>query len=828
MAGEALRFRLLGAVQAWRGDEELDLGGPLQRALIAYLLLHVGQTVSRERLIDALWDADPPPRAVRSLETKVSRLRAVLGAEATVVADRGGYVLQAPVDEIDVHWFERALAQGCALLGDSPSAAKAQLEFALRLWRGDALSGIPDGLLSVERDRLESARLQAIEARIDADLALGEQRTLVAELVELRSEHPTRERFTEQLMLALYRSGRQAEALEAYRAAHRALRDDLGLEPGPRLRELEQAILRHDEALGPLPARVHLGRAVRGKRRLAAAAIGAVVLIGVVLMAASGSERRRAPPAPGLILLNAATGDIRADLPVGDSQGLSRFGYGSLWTIGSNGIMSQVDLRTRRLVRSIPVGVQAGGIATGAGGIWVTDRNGPGLLRIDPVTGEINLRARLSTLGLRRPETNGGIVLDAGSLWVVRGAEAVDRINPSSLKLQHRVMLGQSGCGAGTASQCDVAAGGGRVWVVGGASGSLTGIREATDQVIARARLRPYACCVAVGGGSVWVAEAHDIARLSPDGRLLRRFGVTSAGIGNISYDHGYLWATADTTGQLLRIGARDDHVRTIHLGNLLVGTVAGDGVVVANALPLPGAPTRGLGPRILRVGLAQDWLNVTDPAITRPASGTGRWQWQLQHATCAELYQHATCAELYQHPDASGAAGQTLRPEVAAGPPQQPPDGRTSTIPLRADLRFSPPLNRSVTANDVRSTLTRALSPELGPDAPAARILRDVVGLCAYRRGAASDIAGISLNHGALQIRTRRPMRNLARLLALPYFCVLPAGIPTPPGGYQDPVPTAAPITSPCTKAASWRYYGPTPATEGHGRGISMGSSSR
>jgi DNA-binding SARP family transcriptional activator len=783
--GDLPRFRLLGPVQAWRDGIELDLGGPLQRALLACLLLDGGRVVSRERLIDALWGVDPPPRAARNLETKVSRLRVTLGDYATVLARSGGYVLETPADEIDVWRFRQALRQARALLADEPLAARARLEVVLALWRGEALGGLPQGVLSIERDRLEDERLDALEARIDADLALGEGASLVGELRDLRSEHLVRERFTAQLMVALYRSGRQAEALETYRVTYRVLRDKLGLEPGPRLRELEQAILRHDESVGAVPMRARISGAARRRQPATVlAVIGAIMLLVVILVAGSGGAlRRRVPQRPGLILLDAASGAVRADVPVGDSQGMTRFGYGHLWTVGENGIMSEIDPQSGALLQSIPIGVQSGGIAVGAGGIWVTDRNGPTLLRIDPGTGQINLRARLSMLGLRHPEPNSGLAIDAGSLWVARGSEAVDRVNPSSLKLQRRIELGRRGCEVGSGAQCTLAAGAGHVWVAGGNGGWLARIDEGTDRVRFIDGLRPYLCCLAVGSGSVWVAEAHDIARLAPSGRLLRRYPVSSAGIGDIGYDNPYLWATADTTGQLLRIDGRTGNVRRTSLGDLLIGTAASNGIVAVNARPLPAVPTSGLGRRALRVGLSQDWLNPTDPAVTRAASGTGRWQWQLDHAICAELYTYRTVA-----------GSSTLLPELASGPPRTSSDGRIWTIAIRGDVRFSPPLNRFVTPEDVRATLVRALSPELGPAAPAADVLHDVVGLAAYRHGITNDVSGITLRHGMLQITTRRPVRDLPARLALPYFCVLPAGTPAPPGGYPDPLATAGP----------------------------------
>ena len=347
------------------------------------------------------------------------------------MARGGGYVLVVPAEDVDVYRFQRAVAEGRGLLAADPKAAQACLVAALTLWRGRVLGGVPEGLLSVERDRLEEERLQALEARIDADLVLGGGPALVSELGALCREHPLRERFTEQLMLALYRSGRQAHALATYREARRRLIDELGLEPGPRLRELEQAILSHDDSLGPLPVAQRLARTARNPRALAAIAAGCAALLTLVLALGSwGEHPRAAPPRPGLLLLDAATGAVRANLPVGRSEGSTRFGYGFVWTIGDNGVMSQVAVRSPRLVRSIPVGVLPGGVAVGAGGIWVTDRNSPTLLRLDPLTGQVNLRARLSQLGLRRPQPNGGVVFGGGSLWIARGSEAIDRQIP--------------------------------------------------------------------------------------------------------------------------------------------------------------------------------------------------------------------------------------------------------------------------------------------------------------------------------------------------------------------------------------------------------------
>ena len=186
-------------------------------------------------------------------------------------------------------------------------------------------------------------------------------------------------------MLALYRSGRQTDALEAYRLSYRHLRDELGVEPGPRLRQLEQSILRHDASLGPLPLRARLASDSRPLRLLGVAAIAcAIALVGVFVASSGSTHQRPVRPRPGLILVDAASGAVRADVPVGDSQGVTRFGYGHVWTLGENGVMAEVDPDKGALVQFIPVGVVWGGMAVGAGGIWVTDRNGPTVLGSTP------------------------------------------------------------------------------------------------------------------------------------------------------------------------------------------------------------------------------------------------------------------------------------------------------------------------------------------------------------------------------------------------------------------------------------------------------------
>jgi predicted ATPase/DNA-binding SARP family transcriptional activator len=239
-----VEFRLLGPVEVVGEGGALALGGPKQRALLAELLLRRGSAVPRERLVDALWGDKPPASAISSLQVYVHGLRRAVGPDRFETRGNAYRVCLEP-EELDVARFERLLAEA----RDAPPAhAEELLASALALWRGDALADLGDSPVRAAASALEDLRLQALELRADARLALGEHREVVAELEELVAAEPYRERFREQLVLALYRSGRQQDALDAYQDARRTL-DELGVEPGPSLRELERAILRQDPSL---------------------------------------------------------------------------------------------------------------------------------------------------------------------------------------------------------------------------------------------------------------------------------------------------------------------------------------------------------------------------------------------------------------------------------------------------------------------------------------------------------------------------------------------------------------------------------------------------
>ncbi|MFK4071790.1 BTAD domain-containing putative transcriptional regulator [Streptomyces sp. NPDC029674] len=252
-AAPQLRFQVLGPVRVWRGAQALPEGRPQERALLTALLLRAGHTATAGELIDAIWGQEPPDQALAALRTYASRLRKTIGRH-TLASEAGGYAIAPPDGALDLAVCEKYEARAAeARAAHDPHRARRALRDALALWHGEPLGGVPGPFADAQRSRLAEWRLALLEQRLSLDLELGAHLDAASELTALTAEHPLREGLRALLMLALYRGGRQGEALGVYADTHRMLDEELGVGPGPELRALHQRVLRADPGLAAPP-----------------------------------------------------------------------------------------------------------------------------------------------------------------------------------------------------------------------------------------------------------------------------------------------------------------------------------------------------------------------------------------------------------------------------------------------------------------------------------------------------------------------------------------------------------------------------------------------
>src|SRR5262245_29499218 len=308
-----MEFRILGPLEVVDQGEAVKLGGSKQRSLLAFLLLHPNQAVSRDRLIDELWGEKPPETAPTAIQVYVSQLRKALGRDV-IVTQTPGYLVRVGDGELDLERFERSVAEAQSA---PPEEASVLLTEALGLWRGTPLAELDVPLARAAGARLDEQRLAALEQRIDADLALGRHAQLVHELEGLVREHPLREHLRGQLMLALYRSGRQANALDVYRTGRRLLDEELGLEPDDELQRLEKAILNHDPSLGP-PVVAMTGRPAAEQLRRAP------------------PPAQPAVPADSVAVIDPESSRVVGHVSVGRRPVALAVGHGSIWVANAD------------------------------------------------------------------------------------------------------------------------------------------------------------------------------------------------------------------------------------------------------------------------------------------------------------------------------------------------------------------------------------------------------------------------------------------------------------------------------------------------------------
>jgi YVTN family beta-propeller protein len=742
------------------GERPLRLGGPKQRAVLVVLLLSRRRVVSTDQLMDALWGERPPATAPKTLQGYVSHLRRALGDGLLVTRGRG-YQLEVDADRVDVDRFESQVAEGrAALTRGDPVRAGELLRGALALWRGPALADFAyEAFAQPEAARLEEARLAALEERIDADLAAGAQATLVGELEALVKEHPLRERLHGQLILALYRCGRQAEALERYQEARDRLREDLGLEPGRELKELERAILVQDRTLDA-PARPP-APVVSGGRRGG----GALLLLGggLLLLAATvfaiairgGGHGRPDVTSNSVAVLDLKSGKLLGDIPVGSRPGPVVAGAGAVWVVNrDDATISQIDPTTRAVASTTAPGTSVDGLAVDSRGLWASDVRRSVAVRINPAFRSVARSVRIAPFAPNLP-TGGPIAIGPDGVWVGNGEASIMRIDSRSDRVRARIDVGND--------PEAIAIGDGSVWVADAQDDTVTRIDPQTDAVTGSIPVGGAPSAIAVAPGAVWVAspEADQVERLDPASGQ----PVATVAVGGrpsaLAVAGRSVWVVNSASGTLSRIDVATNRViSTLKVGQAPEGIAVADGKLWVS---IDAGSPRRVSPA---GGGAVKMVLTADPGGGDPALFFTDYQ-----------RAYATCALLLNYPDKAFPAGTQLQPEVASGFPVVSDQGRTYTYTIRPGFRFSPPSNQPVTAAAFQRAITRALSPRM--QSYAATFVTDIVGEHAYRAGRSSRLRGVTATGNELVIHLTRPSPDLPARLATPWFCAVPPDTP-------------------------------------------------
>lgn len=576
-AAPTLQFRILGPLEVWRDGAVVELGPRKQRAVLALLLLNANRVVPTERLIDELWGDSPPETARSALQVYVAALRKALGSEGSALrTSTPGYVLDVEPGALDLDRFAALRAEAQASVDEERRSEL--LREALDLWRDTPfadLSAEPFAAKVVAR--LEEQRLEVLEQRIDADLALGRHAALVPELEALVAEHPYRERLRAQLMLALYRSGRQADALRAYQAARRILGDELGLEPGPGLRELESAILRHDDELSLSGAVASTAEepAQRFSRRRALMASAIVVVAAAAsaaLLVRDGSTPLTVPPG-SLAAIDPQENEVVAVLPVGPRPGPIVHHAGSLW-VGNldDRSLTRIDPRGRRILKTIPLRATATGIDAGLGAVWVAHGRSGQLSRVDSDFNRVTRTVDLAGRAVYAP--SGGVAVGSGSVWVVFGKSTLVRVQPSNAR-----PTGSTLTDFGTAH---VAVGHGSVWVSNSGASSVQRFDQTTfeEGPLDELTVGRAPSGIAVGREAVWVAISGEdvVARIDSNARSFVTIPVGD-GPEAVVVGDGAVWVANRRDGTVSRIDPqKNEVVDTIEVGNAPSGLAYADG----------------------------------------------------------------------------------------------------------------------------------------------------------------------------------------------------------------------------------------------------------
>ena len=658
-------------------------------------------------LIDEVWGEQPPSSAPHTIESYISRLRRVLEPHGPVLMRHGdGYALELRHGFTDLERAKGLLDEACAASVARDYERSYDLASqACRFWRGPALADVP---LAREKKLLDELRLRALEQRFDAGLALDRHDELITELQQLVEQDPYRERFVGQLMLALYRAGRQAEALAVYERTRRVLAEELGLEPSRELQRLSGEIVRHEPQL-VAPAALAVDRfsaqlpsletvttqrteatqiaATRWWRRRAAVV---VALAGAAAVAASttavalvsggseaGASRVRAN-ALGLIDANGRR--IGGEIPLDAAPTSVARGAGALWvTSSADDSVSRIDPATRSVRQTIPVGSGPNGIAVCAGAVWVANNLDGTVSRIDPAT-----NTEVDKIAVGNGPT--AVACGAGSVWVTNSSDrTVSRIDPERDRVVRTIETDAVGRG--------IAVGAGSIWVTDESSRRVMRIDPETESV-ETIPVGNGPTGIAFGQRAVWVANALDgtVSRIDPDTDAVATLTV-AGGPGAVAVDRGAVWVGVEFGERLVRIDPdprRPRVVGEVAIGNRPEGMVVSEGGVWV-AVQASGRAHRG--GRLVALTPPFYWGTSLEPMVASHGNA---------HFVLALAYDGLTGFRRR-----GGSEGRQLLPDLAAAIPEPREGGRSYTFRLRPRIRYSD--GRFVRPADFRRALERA-----------------------------------------------------------------------------------------------------------------------
>jgi YVTN family beta-propeller protein len=847
-----MRYRVLGPLEVENDHGPATLGGQKERLLLALLLARPNQVVPVEALVEGLWGEHPPPTAAKTLQSHVVRLRRALeptrarGAAGEVLVTREpGYLLRVAPGALDAARFEQLTAQARRALAEGQADhAASLLREALGLWRGRAFEEfLNTDVGAAESDRLAELRLVALEDRIEAELRLGRHRELVAELEGLVRDQPLRERLWAQLLLALYRSGRQADALLTYQRARKVLVEELGIDPGAELRRLHAAILAQDPGLdlstpvGAGPDRELASAQEEGAQVLSfhetapasRAAAGAAeqtlsqtagshshlrlvqrqVAGDVVDLREPGRERPVVPADPRRPRWRLAAAGFVVALLVATALVANRVADrdAGVAAIAANSL-GLIETRSDALVGQIPLEARSGQVAVDGGAVWVANAEDGIVSKVDAATRRVVQRI---TVG-REP---AGIAAGDGAVWVANsGDRSVSWINPSTNTVVKRVLVGNGPTG--------IALGDGAVWVANSLDNSVSRIDAETGRVTATIGVGGTPSGVAVGLGAVWVSNASDgtVSRISPatgtiersipvgngpraiavgadavwvanglDGTVFRidpasDTVVATFGVGDgpsaVAVGRDAVWAASEVRGTVTRLDPDTNRrVRTIDVRSAPAGAAVAGGTLWVTTR---GAPSSHRGGILKVVGVKSFGITSLDPVL---------WN-EGENNLVQGQFLNMTNDGLVDYKQVGGVDGATIVANLAIAVPRPTDGGTTYTFRLRPGIRYS--TGQLVTPEDVRWSIERGFKLR---SMEHRAYLRGVVGAdaCTSRPATCRLSKGVVTDPSAntVTFHLTRPDPDFLLGLAQPTALVVPAGTPARDVG-TSPVPATGP----------------------------------